>query len=498
MPEYKLGKNPARHDPRTFDYAKYRTGASTPPPQAHWGHGIPFAMLANDKYGDCVEAGYAHMVQVWGDRAGKPFVPDDTDTLAAYTAITGFNPNDPSTDKGTEILTAVNYWKSTGMDGHQITAYAALNPVNQNQMEEAIAFFGGAYIGLQLPISAQSQVGQEWTVTQGKDAQAGSWGGHCLAPNARVLTADLRWVPIGDLEPGDALVGFDEHGPRRKHRTAYVESVGRLRLPCYDVEFADGTLVRASYDHLWLADSGRGLRWLRTDQMRPLGPGGRYGTKVVKPFSVWNEDQTRDAGYLAAAFDGEGWLSTGGSKRGIHLMGFAQRENAMLDHFERTLKEKGFQYRKSLHNTKSGYGTDPVYNLELDDRQAMLELLGSIRPHRLLEKFSPDRLGNLTGGSNAVVSVVPAGEQEVMAIGTSTATYIAEGMAQHNCVPLCGYDSNKIWCVTWGTEQAMSWPFLTTYCDEAYVLLAQDWMEASGVSPSNLAWGQLLADLANL
>jgi hypothetical protein len=244
MPEYKLGKKPARHDPRTFDYAKYRTGNATPPPNAHWGNGIPFTMLGNNQYGDCVEAGYAHMVQIWGDRAGSPYVPDEADTLAAYTAITGFNPNDPNTDKGTDILTAVNYWKSTGLDGHEITAFAALNPLDQSQMEESVAFFGGAYIGLQLPISAQSQVGQQWTVTQGPDAQPGSWGGHC--------------------------------------------------------------------------------------------------------------------------------------------------------------------------------------------------------------------------------------------------------------VPICGYGPDQLWCVTWGAEQSMTWQFLTTYCDEAYVLLAQEWMEATGVSPSNLAWGQLMADLANL
>jgi hypothetical protein len=35
-------------------------------------------------------------------------------------------------------------------------------------------------------------------------------------------------------------------------------------------------------------------------------------------------------------------------------------------------------------------------------------------------------------------------------------------------------------------------------CDEAYVLLATDWIAASGESPSRMAWGQLLADLANL
>jgi hypothetical protein len=490
MPEYKLGKNPARHDPRTFDYAKYRTGVSTPPPDAHWGYGLPFAMLANDKYGDCVQAGYAHMLQIWGDRAGNPFVPDDADTLAAYTAITGFNPNDPSSDKGTDMLTAVNYWRSTGMNGHEITAFASLSPLDQNQMKEAIAFFGGAYIGLALPISAQGQVGQEWTVTQGPDAQAGSWGGHCLAPNARVLTADLRWVPIGDLEPGDVLVGFDEDGPRRIYKSAWVEHVSRLTLPCFDVQFADGTAVRAAYDHLWLTDSGRGSRWLRTDEMRPQGPGGQYGTKVLKPFSVWDEDVSRDAGYLAAAFDGEGWLSTGGSQRGIHKMGFAQRVNAMLDHTEAALKERGIKYRKDLQSTKSGYGTDPVYNLTISGRQSILELLGSVRPHRLLERFTPDRIGHMMNvDRNAVLSATPVGEQDVVAIGTSTGTYIAEGMAQHNCIPLCGYDASRLWCVTWGALQSMTWQFLTTYCvtPETRVLTADlRWIPAGTIDPGEM------------
>ena len=54
----RLGKQPARHDPRTLRFADYITYSSPLPPQhAHWGHGLPFAMLGNDQYGDCVEAG---------------------------------------------------------------------------------------------------------------------------------------------------------------------------------------------------------------------------------------------------------------------------------------------------------------------------------------------------------------------------------------------------------------------------------------------------------
>jgi hypothetical protein len=244
MVDVKLGKNAARHDPRTFYYAKYRTGQAAAPAEAHWGHGISFAMLENDKYGDCVEAGYAHQVQIWGARAGNPFTPTDDEVISAYTAITGFNPDDPSTDKGTDMLTACNYWRSAGLGGQEITAYAKVSPQDKEQVSEAIAWYGGAYVGVQLPKSAQSQVGHEWVVTTGRDAEAGSWGGHCI--------------------------------------------------------------------------------------------------------------------------------------------------------------------------------------------------------------------------------------------------------------PLVGYDQDTVWCVTWGAQQKMTWEFLTTYCDEAFVMLAKEWIAASGESPSHLAWGQLLADLANL
>jgi len=506
MPEYKLGKSPARHDPRTFDYAKYRTGNATPPPDAHWGHGLPFTMLANDKYGDCVEAGYAHMVQIWGDRAGNPFVPDDADTLAAYTAIAGFNPNDPNTDKGTDMLTAVNYWKSTGMNGHQITAFASLNPLDANQMKEAIAFFGGAYIGVALPISAQTQVGQEWTVTQGPDAQAGSWGGHCIplcgydgsrlwcvtwgalqsmtweflttycvTPETRVLTADLRWIPVGTVRPGEMLLAFDEdqripaqEGYKRRgrmYRGTAVKSVRLVDQPCFELEFADGTVVRCSQDHKWLTyGSGSGSRWLTTANLR-CGP--EYASHVVKPLDVWDDaERSYEHGYLSAAFDGEGCLTQRGltaDAKGLAgtSVSFAQKDNAMLDKTKRAIKDLGFSYNEH-DQVDSG-----VHHLSISSRREVLKFLGTVRPERLLAKFRPDVLGLMGHRTTRLVRREFIGTQTVVAMQTDSRTFFAEGLASHNC-------------------------------DEAYVLLAQEWMQSSGVSPSNLAWGQLLADLANL
>ena len=176
----KLGKKPARRDPRTLRLAAYSTGSLTPPAAAHWGNGLPFATLANDQYGDCVEAGYAHQAQIWCDRAGHPFTPTDTETLGTYTAITGFSPDDPATDQGTDMLTACGYWKTAGLAGHKVTAYLSVNPRETALAKEAVAFYGGLYVGLALPLSAQAQVGRTWTVGTGADAAAGSWGGHCV------------------------------------------------------------------------------------------------------------------------------------------------------------------------------------------------------------------------------------------------------------------------------------------------------------------------------
>lgn len=182
----KLGKAPARHDKRTLKYEDFTLASSALPvlPQAHWGHGLPYTMLGNDQYGDCVEAAYAHMLQTWiaRSKSAGPYTPDDTGTLAAYSALTGFNPANPSTDRGTDMLSACNYWRTTGMNGYEIDAFLSVNPQHTDFVKDAVAYYGGLYIGAQLPVSAQAQSvpGGTWSVTTGPDSVAGSWGGHCI------------------------------------------------------------------------------------------------------------------------------------------------------------------------------------------------------------------------------------------------------------------------------------------------------------------------------
>jgi hypothetical protein len=152
---------------------------SRPHPNFQW------SMLANDRIGDCVIAMILHSVEDFHLDAGTmPPAFTDQDAISIYSAITGYNPADPSTDQGTDETAAMKYWESPGLktsDGqtHSILATVAVNPGNLNECRIAIDEFVDLQIGVALPKTAQGQT--EWTVVgDGKtgDSAPGSWGGH--------------------------------------------------------------------------------------------------------------------------------------------------------------------------------------------------------------------------------------------------------------------------------------------------------------------------------
>lgn len=431
-----------------------------------------WGMMDNDRLGDCTIAGPGHLIQAWTRAAGDMVTVPDATIVQAYCDWDGYIVGDPNSDQGGDILTVCQEWKSHGLGGHFISAHAEVN-MTQMRWEQALWLFGGLNAGINLPLTAQAQVGQTWDIVdnaQAADAQPGTWGGHCLIPGTRLLTADLRWVPIEKLQAGDRLVGFDEErvGPRRNFKTSLVESSEIVELPCYRIEFEDGSVLTASSKHRWLIKTDGVAKWRETEKIRS-------GVEVFKPFEVWEENTSREAGYLAAAFDGEGWLGSGGVDRGIHRLGFAQRDNAMLREVERGLKELGFTYGKSL-DSGNGFGITPIYQLRLSHRANLLRFLGSIRPHRLLERFTPDHIGCLTECPKVkVANIESVGKKDVVALQTSSRTYIAEGFASHNCVAVVGYDPDGVTLVTWGALQRATWRFVMFYFDEAHAIISPDW-----------------------
>jgi hypothetical protein len=188
----KLGKKRAVFDKRTLKLSKYLT-APAPPTAESWLKLKNWPMYANDQLGDCVEAAAGHMVDLWSSYT-NPSEPEvaTADVIKAYSGAAGYVPRDPSTDNGTDMLSFLKYWRNTGVGGHKILAFVSLNPGDLTELKQTIWLFGSAFIGVQLPITAQGAA--NWTVpgsTQGNGAP-GSWGGHCIPVSAYNEAAPAR------------------------------------------------------------------------------------------------------------------------------------------------------------------------------------------------------------------------------------------------------------------------------------------------------------------
>jgi len=186
MAQLKLGKLPAAPKPTDFRFAEFTAAISLPNVPSRFGHGTAFSdwkMLGNDQYGDCVWAGSAHEHMLFNKVVQHQDVPfDDQCVLGDYSAVTGFNPADPNTDKGTDVHVALDYRRKTGIADsngtrHLIGAYVALDPKNWDHLEQAAYIFGAVGIGFQFPASAMDQFnnGEIWDVVPGSAIQGGHY-----------------------------------------------------------------------------------------------------------------------------------------------------------------------------------------------------------------------------------------------------------------------------------------------------------------------------------
>lgn len=180
----RLGWVKGPDDPRTLKLATYTTAdlPEAPPTSDYMTKILKWPILGNDRYGDCVLVATAHLTQGWTTYASEPVLIPEKDVLAAYSAITGFDPRTGRNDNGTNSLDALSFWRKRGIGGRKIAAYVQLDHRNPAEVKTALHLFSGVYIAAQLPLAADTQFRQRkpWTPTAGANGKVGSWGGHAL------------------------------------------------------------------------------------------------------------------------------------------------------------------------------------------------------------------------------------------------------------------------------------------------------------------------------
>jgi len=189
---FKLGKLHATPARPKLRFASLTAGLPAPAASVDFYSEVTdWPMYLNDRYGDCVWAGFGHHIeQITRYGQGATVEVTDADVETGYES-TGFRPDDPNTDQGTNVEDGLSYWRKTGVGGHAIVAYAAVDVSNATELKQAVSLFGALGIGFNVPAYAMDQfsAGKPWDVQK---SNASIIGGHYVV----VVGYDAKYLYV--------------------------------------------------------------------------------------------------------------------------------------------------------------------------------------------------------------------------------------------------------------------------------------------------------------
>jgi len=269
----------------------------------------------------------------------------------------------------------------------------------------------------------------------------------CLTAGHRILTADLRYIPVEQLKEGDKLLAFESNQPKGKIRRKWLETKVNANRPIqeevYELKLSDGTTMQATSDHPFLIKN-HGYHWKTVKQLYDAShyKNGQHNKYPPIAFSrclpVWETNTSYEAAYLAGFFDGEGSCSqrlkktrNNWAERMLNVCA-SQKDTIVLSTVKKYLSKLKIPFY-----TSNKYKEDlDMYNLNIKGGIAQcLRFLGEIRPKRLLENFNISKLGSIRAAykdNTTIIDIKPIGKKTVWALGTDSGTYISEGFLSHN------------------------------------------------------------------
>lgn len=199
-----LGKKAARPDAVQLKLADYAGTLPAPPASFGWDYLVKpatWGMLGNDTVGDCVIAGGLHETLLWRASAHQTTSLSTAAAIKNYELITGYNPNDPASDQGTDMEAAAKYRRKTGLldaDGHRhkIGAYLAIALGDLDELAAALWIFGAVGMGIEFPAFAMDDfdAGKVWDVQR---VHTKIEGGHYVPLVGRSANGNFRGVTWG-------------------------------------------------------------------------------------------------------------------------------------------------------------------------------------------------------------------------------------------------------------------------------------------------------------
>lgn len=292
---------------------------------------------------------------------------------------------------------------------------------------------------------------------------------YCLPEDTKILTLNMDWKSLGDCKINDRLLGFEEFPSteklknRRKFIPSTITSMNYTKEQSYRIIFEDGDEIISSDKHLWLCSTKHSgnQTWKTTSQLFKDVNNNRTRW-IIKYFDVQNTLSTYDSGYLSGIFDGEGHVSfsRGANNKGGFSIGFfAPHDGVILEYCIKILKENGVEF--SLYKNLVSHMFNLVLKGQFTDK---VDFLVKFKPKRLLEKIynNFEYIEAQSKKLQKIVQIEYLGVKELVAVGTSSATFIANGYASHNSV------AEHCWLLSYAVPESLRLEALLHDGSEAY------------------------------
>lgn len=152
-----------------------------PPPSVSVPHVAAWGMDGNDAYGDCTIAARSHAIAAWNALLGtsQP-VPTEADSIALYDLLTGCKAPGDANDTGLVETQLLHLWHTMPNPLFTVSplfAWAPLRAANLTDIEQAIDNYGLAYVGGDIPDSAETEFSnsEPWSDTSGQPTGGHAW-----------------------------------------------------------------------------------------------------------------------------------------------------------------------------------------------------------------------------------------------------------------------------------------------------------------------------------
>lgn len=210
-----------------------------------------------------------------------------------------------------------------------------------------------------------------WNPTTGCDRVSDGCD-NCLAPNTRVLMADMTWTRIEKISVGDKLVSFTDEpsvGQNRAWEIGEVLAVWETEKPTVEFELTTGARIIASEDHRWLiAQRGRNTWWRKTIDLT-----FKTSIRTVPCRHTDTDHIGYRAGYVAGVTAGDGTFrpQAEAGQQVYWRVAKPERDRVVLDRLVEYLASLGVEVNiRPFNGGTSGFTDTPMPMMKVETRRS--------------------------------------------------------------------------------------------------------------------------------